>query len=45
MGANKFGCFVASRRKELNMTQNDRSGKNITIQVVRVSAYLICVIL
>ena len=27
MDANKFGCFVADRRKELNMTQKDLAAK------------------
>ena len=27
MDANKFGCFVAERRKELNMTQKDLAAK------------------
>ena len=27
MDANKFGCFVADRRKELNMTQKELAAK------------------
>ena len=40
MDANKFGCFVAERRKELKMTQKDLAAKIQIFLIPVIQTYL-----